>query len=397
VAGALLGVALCFCSANAGADNTAQQQPVNGSTGGPETQLIQIVLEIGRGRNDSALKDIDQILLAYPNFRLAHLIKGDLLLSRTQPLTTLGNAHAAPQTPLSDLREEARARFARYRQEHLVDRLPRYLLQLGSGSKHVLVIDIARSRLYVFENRDGAPRYVADYYASSGRNGPDKLRAGDKKTPLGVYHVTNKLPREKLEDLYGAGALPISYPNEWDKRHRRNGHGIWLHGTPSDTYSRPPYSSDGCVVLSNQDIDAVSRHVQAGLTPVIISKNIEWTTADSIDAVRRELADRIESWRQNWENLETKKYLAHYSTAFSAGKQKYSEWVRRKQHINSGKIWIKIKLANVSMFHYPGNDELVVVTFDQNYASNNLTTRTRKRQYWIKENGGWKILYEGAA
>jgi len=38
-----------------------------------------------------------------------------------------------------------------------------------------------------------------------------------------------------------------------------------------------------------------------------------------------------------------------------------------------------------------------VVTFDQNYASNNLVSQIRKRQYWIREDGVWRILHEGAA
>ncbi len=130
----------------------------------------------------------------------------------------------------------------------------------------------------------GTPRYIADYYISSGKNGSQKVREGDKKTPIGVYFVTANVPREKLTDFYGRGAFPINYPNEWDKRHGRSGFGIWLHGTPSDTYSRPPRASDGCVVLSNQDLDRISATLQVGMTPVIISDGIEWI--DPLDALK---------------------------------------------------------------------------------------------------------------
>ena len=44
-----------------------------------------------------------------------------------------------------------------------------------------------------------------------------------------------------------------------------------------------------------------------------------------------------------------------------------------------------------------GKDEVVVVTFEQDYRSNNLTNRMNKRQYWIKEDGRWKIVHEDAA
>src|SRR5207253_2380867 len=104
--------------------------------------------------------------------------------------------------------------------------------------KHALVVDSRRSRLYVFANADGRPRLIADYYVTLGKNGMEKTREGDQKTPIGVYHVTANLPRQKLTDFYGAGAFPINYPNEWDKRRGRNGHGIWLQGLPSAIYAR---------------------------------------------------------------------------------------------------------------------------------------------------------------
>ena len=65
--------------------------------------------------------------------------------------------------------------------------------------------------------------------------------------------------------------------------------------------------------------------------------------------------------------------------------------------MNSSKEWIKVKLSNVSMFRNPGKEELVVVTFEQDYQSNNLSNQMKKRQYWIREDGAWKIVFEGAA
>jgi len=211
-----------------------------------------------------------------------------------------------------------------------------------------------------------------------------------------VYHVTASLPRNKLSDFYGSGAFPISYPNEWDKRQGRNGHGIWLHGTPSDTYSRPPRASNGCVVLSNADLDALSKNLQIGLTPVIISEQIEWLSLDDWNAERNALNAEIEQWRSDWESRDTERYLKHYSKNFSAGRQNLADWGRHKRQVNSGKEWIKLKLSNFSMFRNPGKDELVVVAFDQDYRSNNLSNTMKKRQYWSKDAGRWRIIYEGA-
>jgi len=371
---------------------------------GPEAQLFRTLHEVSNKRLDIANSEIDKVINTYPNFRLAHLIKGDLLLARARPLATVGNAPGAPRDQLEDLRDEARARLARIQHQRPVDLVPRYLVQLQPEQRHALVVDTARSTLYVFENHGGEARYVADYYITIGKNGTDKFKEGDKKTPLGVYHVTGNIPREKLytaygkaSELYGNGALPISYPNEWDRRQGREGYGIWLHGVPFDTYSRPPRASDGCVALTNEDFEVIAKYAKAGVTPVIIAHGVEWASADAAKSLRKDLAQNIEHWRRDWESLDTGKYLTHYAASFSAGKADLAQWSEQKHKVNAGKTWIKLKLDQVSVFLYPGRDDLAVVTFNQDYASSNLSNHMRKRQYWIREGGTWRILHEGAA
>jgi murein L,D-transpeptidase YafK len=340
----------------------------------------------------------------YPNFRLAHLIRGDLLLARARPLTTVGDAFGAPADRLEDLRAEARARLARIKQPRPVGLVPRYVVQMQSEQRYALVVDTTRSTLYVFENRDGALRYVTDYYVSIGKNGIDKVREGDNRTPIGVYHVTGRLSRAKLDatygklaELYGVGALPINYPNEWDRREGRNGYGIWLHGVPFDTYSRPPRASNGCIALTNEDFNTISRGVQIGLTPVVIANGVDWVAPGTGIALRRDLMQRVESWREAWENRDVDQYLAYYAPGFTAGGMNLAKWSAQKRRVNSGKSWIRVRLDRVSIFLYPGRDDLAVVTFQQDYRSNNLARQMRKRQYWIREDGVWRILHEGAA
>ncbi len=358
--------------------------------------LAKVFEAIEGNRLDQALDRVELLLRAKPNFRLAYLIKGDLLLARSRPLTTFGNAPQAPRDRLDDLRAEAMVRLHAYRDRPAENQVPRYLLRMREDQRYAIVVDNKRSRLYLYQNEDGRPRFVADYYISTGKRGWEKTREGDEKTPIGVYHVTASLPRNKLSDFYGSGAFPISYPNEWDRRHGRNGHGIWLHGTPSDTYSRAPRASNGCVVLANADLDAISKKLQIGLTPVIISEQVEWLSLDDWNAERNALNAEIEHWRADWESLDTERYLSHYAKNFSADREDFAAWARHKRQVNSGKSWIKLKLSNFSMFRNPGKTELVVVTFDQDYRSNNLSNTMKKRQYWTKESGKWRIVYEGA-
>src|SRR5262249_55005034 len=171
----------------------------------PEAMLVEALIDIRDNRTSAALERVNALLAIKPDFRLAQLIKGDLLMARAGPIARMGAADA-PADRLNDLRDEARARLTRYTLQPPSDRLPKYLLQLEPAQRYVVVVDTAKSTLYLFENQNGAPRYVADYYITVGKNGSNKLREGDKRTPLGVYQVTSQLPRDKLDPFYGTGA-----------------------------------------------------------------------------------------------------------------------------------------------------------------------------------------------
>ncbi len=360
-----------------------------------EQSLARSLQAVGSNHLDAALNEVDTLLKANPNIKLAQLVKGDLLLARAKPISDFGDAPNAPRDRVQDLRDEAYARLQRVQQQQPVG-IPGYLWQLDAKQRYVIVVDTSKSTLYLYENVKGEPRYVADYYVTVGKKGADKAVEGDQKTPLGVYFIDGHISREKLTDFYGSGAYPLSYPNEWDKQHGRNGHGIWLHGTPSDTYSRPPRASNGCVVLTNDDLTHIEKNLQVGVTPVIITSRMDW----SEEADRKEraaLLDSIEQWRSDWESRDTEGYLGHYAQEFTSGGMKLAEFAKQKRVVNSGKTWIKVRMTNVSVFRYPTQPDLVVVNFDQDYESNNLSNRMHKRQYWLKRDGRWQIVYEGSA
>ena len=54
-------------------------------------------------------------------------------------------------------------------------------------------------------------------------------------------------------------------------------------------------------------------------------------------------------------------------------------------------------MRNLSTYRNPGREHLVVVTFEQDYRSDNLSNVMRKQQYWQKEDGRWRIVFEGEA
>lgn len=364
-----------------------------------EGLLVKGLLEISAGKNQQALATIEQLIRSTPNFKLAHLIRGDLLLAQGKSLTSFGGTSdsISPET-IQDLREEARVRIERYLEKSSTLKQPNLIIAPNAQHKHVILVDTKKSRLFLYENADTGLKYVTDFYITVGKNGVGKFIEGDKRTPIGVYFASTKL-KQPLPDLYGDGAYPLNYPNEWDRTNNRKGSGIWLHGTPSDTFSRAPRASDGCVVLSNQDLSALSDILEAGKTPVIIADNLEWLNdASNLQAEKDNLNKAINNWLNDWRAQDTDKYLSYYSKDFSSNGITYQQWAEHKQRVQASKPKVNINVSNISMFGYPdAQRRLVVVDFVQDFNSPTLKNKMQKRQYWIEEDNRWKIIYEGSA
>ena len=359
-----------------------------------DRQLANSLLAISQSRMPEALTAVDLLTRQHPNFRLAQLIKGDLLLARAHALQTLGNPVGGRGADLEPLRDEARQRVRALTDSLPNDKVPAYLLNLDDSYRHALVVDASRSRLYVYQNRAGIPVRVADFYVTIGKAGAGKQKEGDNRTPVGIYTISGFKPSRELGDFYGGGAFTLSYPNEWDVRQGRNGHGIWIHGSPSNTYSRAPRASEGCVVLANDDLAQLGQYIQTGKTPVVIAEQVEWVAYDALDASRNDLASAMDQWRQDWESRDTSRLLDHYSARFRSGSQDLQAFGVNKQKVNAGKSWIKIGISHVNLMLYPERPDFALVSFVQDYQSNNLNDRTAKRQFWSRENGRWKIIHE---
>ncbi len=364
------------------------------SSADAEARFKRALEQVAAQRLDAAIREADDLVRDFPNFRLAHLLRGDLLKARAGAVAEFGSTGHASRERLAELRDEAHARLRAHRDPPPAGQVPRHLLVLEPAARHAIAVDASRARVFVFERGDGAPRLVADYYTTLGKRGIDKLREGDQKTPLGVYRVVSQIPGKKLPDLYGWGAFPIDYPNEWDRRAGKTGHGIWLHGVPSDTYARAPFASDGCVAIANPEIEQLARMVQVGATPVIIAEQLEWVTPQALREERADFLRQLEAWRTDWESRDMDRYLAHYSGDFSAGGERFEDWSARKRRIYAAKRWVEVELSELSVLRSAGARPVIQVTFEQSYRSNNLSQRTRKRQYWVEEDGRWKIAYE---
>jgi len=371
-----------------------------------EASLLIALIKFKSGDLNGALDELHDLTQRVPKFHLAHLIQGDLLLARAQVVNDIGAApvlvqpDAKQKSEISQLREEAQARLNAYLDTLPQGRLPRSLLMLDENIHNALVVDKHSHRLYVYRRSEsGSPELLKDFYVSTGRLNGNKSVSGDLRTPEGVYFITSHIPDEKLPDLYGIGAYPMNYPNEWDRHLGKTGYGIWLHGTMQASYSRPPLASEGCVVLPNLDLEKVSEYLRPGVTPIVVTDHVEWLERSQWRSLRNEVAHAIEQWRSDWASTDVDRYLKHYSKRFWSGSKGIEAWKRHKRRVALAKKWQKVNLSNLSFYAYPkkaGREQpMVVANFHQDYDSNNFQSEMDKRLYLVKEEGRWRVLYEG--
>jgi L,D-transpeptidase YnhG len=372
--------------------------PANGLQA--EARLLQIYQLIGQSKTREALKLADKLVIDHPNFALAHLVHGDLLVAQTQPLRTLGDVpeatvRAAPGV-LTDLREESLLRIRALREKPAPGMLPSNFVRLSPRNNHAIAIDASRARLYLFENTPQGLKLVADYYASVGKMGVEKNVEGDLKTPLGIYHVSSSLDPNSLKDLYGAGALPINYPNPYDLRRGKTGSGIWLHGVPQSEFSRAPKATDGCVAVSNPDLLDIVRRVEIRTTPVVILPKLQWINPAQSNADVAAFDRAFASWRSAKAAGELSATMSHYSRDFDSYGKKLSDW----QALISKEIAKKrgSELKDVAVLHWAESAQsaTMVVTFSEVPAG--AVSGPTKRQYWLRSaatSNQWKIFFEG--
>ena len=135
-----------------------------------------------------------------------------------------------------------------------------------------LVVDTASHTMYVYKNG----RVIKELPVSLGSNGVGKVSQGDLKTPLGTYRILDK----RCHPIKYR-AMTISYPNAQDRARAAKlgvnpGSLITIHGQPhwnadghGDSYTLSHDWTNGCIALTNSDLDWLWGSVRVG-TPITI-------------------------------------------------------------------------------------------------------------------------------
>lgn len=366
--------------------------------GAAEARLIDVYRLTGAGRTREALQRAENLVRDYPHFQLAQLVYGDLLTTQARPVRDFGDVppdlssgHAG--ATLGDLRHESQMRIKALRERPPAGTIPSQFQALSPRNRHAIAIDASRSRLYLFENTPQQLKLVADFYISVGKSGIEKMVEGDARTPLGVYFIVSNLDPKSLSDFYGSGALPINYPNVLDSKRGKTGRGIWLHGTPPNQFARAPQASDGCVVLSNPDLEFLVRTVEIRTTPVVISSRLDWVAPHSVQVERKPFEDALDAWRNAKSRGDVDQLLSFYTPDFNSFGKTLAEWapsLRGEVDKARGK---PIQLKDLSYLRWTDAADTMVVTFGE--VADGARSGPTKRQYWVRQGSEWKIFFEG--
>jgi len=365
--------------------------------GQAEARLIEVYKLIGQGDSREALRKAEALVADHPNFQLAQLVYGDLLVGRTRVVQALGDvpdsAARAAGPALAELRQESAQRLRALRERPAPGMVPAQFLALAPLVKHAIAVDTSRSRLYLFENTTAGLKLVADYYISVGKSGIEKSVEGDLRTPLGVYFVTSNLNPKSLRDFYGSGALPINYPNQLDLKRGKTGGGIWLHGTPPEQFSRAPLSTDGCVALANPDLDRIIKTVAVGSTPVLIVQSVKWVAPQSLKADAQSFEQVLQDWQRAKSSGDMAQIMAWYTPDFSSFGKTLAEWTPALQGEIQRLGRRELQIKDVSYMRWTDSADTMVVTFGE--LVKGAKTGLTKRQYWTRQGSQWKIFFEG--
>ncbi len=135
-----------------------------------------------------------------------------------------------------------------------------------------IIILKQKHRMYVYSEG----KMINNYIISLGRAKGKKRFEGDKKTPEGIYFITNKNPNSSFHLNLG-----ISYPNKKDiiyaKKHNKSPGGqIKIHGLKNGLgfigkFHRLFDWTKGCIAVTNSEIEDIYKATPIG-TKVIIKK-----------------------------------------------------------------------------------------------------------------------------
>ncbi len=272
---------------------------------------------------------------------------------------------------------------------------PGYVLELPEGVTTVLIAETDTSSLHRFSVQDHGLEPEGTVYMSVGQNGVGKERAWDRRTPLGIYFINDRLDTSRMHEKYGPLALPLDYPNVWDRVSERSGDGIWIHGVTPGSGRRPALDTDGCIALPNAELLELAAYVELYSTPVVITRRIKRIDPKSRDGLRAELRAQLDAWAASFRDGNWQTYLALYASEFEYRGLNREQWSAYRVQSSATRPLRDYRIDDIALLADPEAEGLFLSRFRQTIESEQGSIVTTKRLYWRRaEDGMFRIVAE---
>jgi len=261
---------------------------------------------------------------------------------------------------------------------------------------HFVVVDKGKHQIHVVRYNSNGHEILLTYHVTTGKVPGDKEKENDLKTPEGIYFFKFKSRPPTLKKKFGELAIYVDYPNPIDKQAGKTGYDIMLHATDDPSRLLRDLDSEGCVVVSNEQIKAIEKYIILNLTPMIIYSELkpEYLKENS----NPEVISAFETWFKAWESKDIDKYIDSYVDAFSYRGMNKKQYKKYKEGLNKRYATIKVNPSNIRFFHHPKYE---VIIFGQDYVSKFANGKIAfkssgtKILYFVKQKDGrYKIAAE---
>jgi murein L,D-transpeptidase YafK len=259
--------------------------------------------------------------------------------------------------------------------------LPDALVMMPEN-EHAVIVEKQTQTLYVYSAEQDQVVLSYKFDCSTGEAAGPKTKAGDKKTPEGVYFLKDEYEDRYLTPVYGKKAFPSDYPNLLDLRQGKQGSAIWIHGTDK---TLKPMDSNGCVALENKNIMTLSKHINLDATPLIIVETIQSSTQGDLKVQEERITGLLNKWAKALGHGSYHQYLSFYADDYVPDISWWETWLGvRKTGVKKSQKF-EVELKNTGIYAHDG---VSVVLMDMYLAVDKESRFLGKRQLFIRVSGG---------
>ncbi len=263
---------------------------------------------------------------------------------------------------------------------------PSSIIKLPENENAILV-EKKNQTLFLYSSKSGELVIQQKMPCSTGEISGVKQKAGDKKTPEGIYFLKDEYEDQYLAPIYGTKAFPLDYPNLMDKRTGKDGSAIWIHGTNKVL---KPMDSNGCVALENSSILKLAEFIALDSTPVILVEELNKMDKETLLKREQEINLVLDQWLKAVEGGSYHDYLSFYSDEYLPEIDWWTKWMEIRKNSSGPDSGFKIERDRTGIYFH---DHVFVALFDYSLTTNKEKILLGKRKLFLEKKGTvYKII-----